>query len=453
MDSKNIAGTKSTIFTSSNIYTAATSSLFTSSTIMDSKNTAGTKSTIFTSSNIYTAATSSLFTTSTMTVDNNGIAGLSVGVTCSVLVIGALICILIAVLLIYIRKSARRKQSFEDQNNPYSLTQVHHEESHQSQLQANANQYEQFHLSYSTEVIPSAEGEAISSMSTQPELQADFHGIYSSIDTVQPQPVSQEMEEDDPMYDVIRKGSDDKKQHEDNHDGPSVVSNYQNITKTKDTTEEGSPSTPLHVVDIHWADPKSNATVDDEEASPTSHNRVEELYTVVKKKPKGNEKEEVAPPLPPHTVEELYTAVVKKSKANAENKEQTPPPDSVEELYTAVVKKPKTNADDKEQNPPGPPDSVEELYTAVVKKSKGNVEDEDKAPPIPPYSIEEHTAVNRNSKDNQENDSEEVAPPIPPHTVEELYTAVIKKSKENEAMDGEEAPPVPPYTVNELSCS
>ena len=373
-------------------------------------------------------------TSPTMTLDNTGttatsssafIAGLTVGIVCSILVIGTLICISIAVLLIYIwRKYVRQKQSFEDQNNPYS---VHHEENHQSQLQANANQYEQFHLSSSTEFIHTAESEAISSMSTQPELQADFHGIYSSIDTVQPQPVSQEMEEDDPMYDVIRKGSDDKKQHEDSHDGPSVVSNYKNITKTKDTTiitEEGSPSIPLHVVDIHWADPKSNATVDDEETSPASHNKVEELYTVVKKNPKGNEKEEVAPPLPPHTVEVLYTAVVKKPTANAEDKEQNPPPDSVEELYTAVVKKP-----------------------------KGNVEDEDKAPPIPSYSVEEHTAVNKNSKDNQENDSEEVAPPIPPHTVEELYTAVMKKSKESETKDGEEPPPLPPYTVDELSCS
>ena len=88
----------------------------------------------------------------------------------------------------------------------------------------------------------------------------------------------------DPMYDIIGKGNDDKQQH---NDGPSIVPNYQDIAKTKDTTsitEEGSLSKPLHVVDIHWAvqnDPKSNATVDDEEASPISHNKVEELYTVV----------------------------------------------------------------------------------------------------------------------------------------------------------------------------
>ena len=63
------------------------------------------------------------------------------------------------------------------------------------------------------------------------------------------------------------------------------------------------------------------------------------------------------------------------------------------------MRKPKANAEDKEQTPL--PDSVEELYTAVVKKPKGNVGDEDKTPPIPPYSVEEHTAVNRNSKDNQ----------------------------------------------------
>ena len=382
-------------------------------------------------------ATPSHSTNSTMIMDNNdimatspsiSIAGLTGGVTCSVLVIGTLIFISIVIFWIYNwRKSARREQSLEDQNSPHS---THHEENHQSQLQANANQYEQFHLSHSTKFIPSAEGEAMSSMSTQPELQPDFHGIYSSIDTVRPKPVSQQMEEDDPMYDVIGKGSDDKK-HKDSHDGSSVASNYQDITKTKDTksiTEEGSPPTPLHMVDKQavQTDSKSNATVEGEEASLIPHYGVEELYTVVKKNPKESKKEdsEVASPLPPHSVEELYTAVVKKPKGNVEDKEQTPPPDSVEELYTAVVKKP-----------------------------KGNAEDEDNAPPIPPYSVEEHTAVSRNSKDNQENDSEEVALPIPPHTVEELYTAVMKKPKESETKDGEEAPPIPPYTVDELSCS
>jgi hypothetical protein len=244
------------------------------------------------------------------------------------------------------------------------------------------------------------------------------------------------MDEDDPMYEVVRKGNEKEQSQidENSHDGPSFLYNNQDIATTNDKAsatnyieqkpgeealeemyavvnkklkvekEEGDPSRPPHVINEYHSiqavekDPKSDATVEGEEASPIPHNRVEELYTVVKKSLKENEKEKVAPPLPPHT--------------------------------------------------------VEELYTAVVKKPKGNAEDEDKAPPIPPHSVEEeYTAVNRNLKNNPENDSEEVAPPIPPYTVEELYTAVVKKPKESVTNDGEEAPPIPPYTVDKLSCS
>ena len=51
---------------------------------------------------------------------------------------------------------------------------------------------------------------------------------------------------------------------------------------------------------------------------PLSQHKVEELYSAVKKKPKGSaaEDEVEAPPLPPHTVEELYTAVQKKPRTN-----------------------------------------------------------------------------------------------------------------------------------------
>jgi hypothetical protein len=241
------------------------------------------------------------------------------------------------------------------------------------------------------------------------------------------------MEEDDPMYEVVRKGNEEEID-KNSHDGSSVLYINQDIAATNDKAsatdyieqkpgeealkemyavvnkklkvekEESDPSIPPHVIDEYCSiqavqnDPKSDATVEGEEASPIPHNRVEELYTIVKKNPKENDKEEVAPPIPPHT--------------------------------------------------------VEELYTAVVKKSKSNVEDEDIAPPIPPHSVEEeYTAANRNLKDNPENDPEEVAPPIPPYTVEELYTAVVKKPKEGVTKDGEEAPPIPPYTVDKLSCS
>ena len=56
-------------------------------------------------------------------------------------------------------------------------------------------------------------------------------------------------------------------------------------------------------------------------------NTVEELYTAVKKKPKGSQPkdEEETPPIPSHTIEELYTAVEKKPKSIPdENKEEAP---------------------------------------------------------------------------------------------------------------------------------
>ena len=91
---------------------------------------------------------------------------------------------------------------------------------------------------------------------------------------------------------------------------------------------------------------------------------LDELYAVVKKKPKGGaaKEDENAPPIPPHTVEELYTAVNKIPKVRAATKE--------------------------EKAPPIPPHTVEELYTAVNKTPKGNAaDDEEEASPIPPQSL------------------------------------------------------------------
>ena len=79
-----------------------------------------------------TAVTPSLSTNSTTTtMDNNiiigtshstSIAGLTVGVACSILAIGTLILILLAVLWTYNRRrSARRKQSFDVRSDPYPI--------------------------------------------------------------------------------------------------------------------------------------------------------------------------------------------------------------------------------------------------------------------------------------------------------------------------------------------
>jgi hypothetical protein len=84
---------------------------------------------------------------------------------------------------------------------------------------------------------------------------------------------------------------------------------------------------------------------------------------------------------PPHSVEELYTAVKKKPKGSSVPVNEPVP----EDLYTAVMKKPKDEA-----VPPIPSHTVEELYTAVHKKPVGNtMEDEEEAPPIPPHTVDD----------------------------------------------------------------
>ena len=99
-----------------------------------------------------------------------------------------------------------------------------------------------------------------------------------------------------------------------------------------------------------------------------------------------NSNEEVNSPLP---VEELYTAVKKKPKGSSVPMNQ-PVSQAAEELYTAVMKKPKDNAENDAIVPSIPPCTIEELYTAVNKKPNGNtMEDEEEAPPIPPHTEED----------------------------------------------------------------
>ena len=92
---------------------------------------------------------------------------------------------------------------------------------------------------------------------------------------------------------------------------------------------------------------------------------------------------------PPHTVEELYTAVKKKPKGSSLPVKE-PISQAAEDLYTAVMKKSEESSMNNKAVPPIPPHTVEELYTAVQKKPKGSVvEDEEEAPPIHPYTAED----------------------------------------------------------------
>ena len=105
-----------------------------------------------------------------------------------------------------------------------------------------------------------------------------------------------------------------------------------------------------------------------------------------------------------------------RDKVNSD--EEIIPPLPVEELYTAVKKKPKGSS--VQVNEPVS-QAAEDLYTAVMKKSKENLENDSIVPSIPPYTMEElYTAVNKKPKGNAMKDEEEV-PPIPPHTVKDNY--------------------------------
>ena len=106
----------------------------------------------------------------------------------------------------------------------------------------------------------------------------------------------------------------------------------------------------------------------------------------VQNRDKENSDEEVNPPLP---VEELYTAVKKKPKGSRVPMNE-PVSQAAEELYTAVMKKPKENAENDTIVPSIPSYTIEELYAAVNKKPNGNtMEDEEEAPPIPPHTVED----------------------------------------------------------------
>ena len=296
------------------------------------------------------------------------LVGLSVGVSVFILTLAMLIIVFIAVLWIHIRRKAARqkRQSSEYQDDPYST--LHLGESNRSELQANANLYEQFHLSPSTEFIPSAESEAVNNISWQPL--ADFQSIYSRVDTEQPNTGPQETEEinlDDPTYAIIDKRNN-KEESKISHGGQPVYSNNQDLIVTND---------------------KESCTVENE--PKLREEALEAMYAVVNKKRKINQED--TPPLPPHTVDELHTAVDKNSKINTtgdEEKAPPIPPHTIEGLCTAVKKDPNGKAENEEVAPPLPPHTVEELYMAVVKRPKGNVEkDEEEAPPIPPQIIDQ----------------------------------------------------------------
>ena len=334
-----------------------------------------------------------------------------------------LIIIVIVLICNYKRRSAKQKLNTDSSYSTLSRgTEQQVPIQHDS-----AELYDQIHLSPSTgqtEFIPKHESENINYPNAIPPTYNSTNStgddiVYSSALNVACQATTSQLST--------------QKAHESTCEQPTYAAVDKNKrkklkkqTKKEDskhkTAEKGPPVSPYkHEVSSsategthafsHRDLKKDNA----EKHEVNSPHTIEELYTAVKRKPKGSipKNEEKTPPIPPHTVEELYTAVVKKPKSNSAEKyeEEAPPipPQTDEEMHTAKDKP--------------SPHTIEDLYTAVVKQPK-------------------------ESSTTDDTDSE-AAPPLPPHTVEELYAAVQKKPKGTAMEDEEEAPPIPPHTVED----
>ena len=368
---------------------------------------------------------SSAINTKTPTVHTNSATVIiAIGPSIAILLILSITLIITVAVLIwnYKRRSAKQKLNTDSS---YSILSRGAEQQVPIEHES-AELYDQIHLSPSTgqtEFIPKYESENINYPNAIPPTYNSTNStgddiLYSSALNVAcqattSQPSTQKAHEstcEQPTYAAI----DNKKRK------------LKKQTKKEDSkykaSEKGPPVSPYkHEVSSSAAEGAHASTHKDlkqdnaEKHEIDAPHTIEELYTAVKKKPKGSvpKDEEETPPIPLHTVEELYTAVVKKPKSNSAEKNEEEalpiPPQTDEEIHTAKEKP--------------SPHTIEDLYSAVVKQPK-------------------------ESSTTDDTDSE-AAPPLPPHTVEELYTAVQKKPKGTAMEDEEEAPPIPPHTVED----
>ena len=146
------------------------------------------------------------------------------------------------------------------------------------------------------------------------------HGNSHNVDTEQPVDLDKDTAFEQPTYAIPN-----KKQNRKNH----IPKRGTELTYCRQTN-----------IFEKERDESSNGT---DQNSVKQRQALEELYTSVKKTPKGRtaDNEEEVPPLPPHTVEELYTEVQKKpNDSTSQDEAEAPPipPHTIEELYTAVRK-------------------------------------------------------------------------------------------------------------------
>ena len=257
--------------------------------------------------------------------------------------------------MLFRRKSAQRKHDYDGSYS--TLNRENPQQVQPQSLNTPAELYDQIQLSPST-----GQTEFISGIenvnNSPPPLPLD---IYPSVNIEQPKyPISvipqttssnlspydeEESTSEQPTYAVVNKPKKrvrEKESVQDQEKEGDPVSLYNINTMEQDVLDHQKQKPDIHEGRYDTVNKKSKKGKANAKDTPShTADSPEELYTVIKKKPKGSveEDEEEAPPLPPHTFEELYTAVKKKSKSSV-GEEEPPslPPHTVEEIYTAVQK-------------------------------------------------------------------------------------------------------------------
>ena len=259
-----------------------------------------------------------------------------IGVSMAVSLILSTILIIIVVVLIWSYKRRSAKQNLYTDSSYSTLNRGSGQQIQpQSIQQDSAGLYDQIHLSPSTgqtEFIHKPESANINNPSIT--LQ-NSHPTYSIAD-------DNRAENSMALNAANAATTSSHKMHENTCEQPTYAavdkSRKKKFMRKEDSkytaAEKGPPVSPYNneVPSASMQEMKEKA--EEQEINPP--HMVEELYTAVRKKPKGsepNDKEET-PPIPPHTVEELYTAVEKQSKSNADENEEAPP-QTVEEVDTS----------------------------------------------------------------------------------------------------------------------
>ena len=278
----------------------------------------------------------------------NTAAIIAIGVSTAMLLILSSALVITAAVLIrnYRRRSA--KQDFHTDALYSTLNRGSEQQVQHQYMQQNSNDlYDQIHLSPSTgqtEFIPKPQSESINnSHPINPDTENSMNHVS----------VESEVNSPPATYAAIDNSKRKKvKKYDTKHTAAEKYT--EKVSPTKGVYTEGNQK-PLD--GMHTSDYQDRNKVNKEhESNPTPS--VEELYTAVKKKPKGS-------------------SVVANEQA-------------AEDLYTAVMKKPKKGSVNDEVVPSIPPHTIEELYTAVNKKSNGNtMEDVEEAPPIPPHTVDD----------------------------------------------------------------